>query len=55
MEKTIWWEEQNWRQPCQIYSRVCWWLVPRHSMNPGKRAERTDMKTYDFNVSMKHE
>ncbi len=34
------------RQECQIYSRVCGWLVPRHRMNPGKMAERMDMKYY---------
>lgn len=34
------------RTECQIYSRVCGWLVPRHAMNPGKQAERKDMKVY---------
>lgn len=34
------------RTECQIYSRVCGWLVPRHRMNPGKIAERNDMKVY---------
>lgn len=43
------------RQECQIYSRVCGWYVPRHSMNPGKQAERKDMKVYDLETSFKHE
>lgn len=34
------------RTPTQIFSRVCGWLVPRHMMNPGKQAERKDMKVY---------
>jgi len=42
------------RQVCQIFSRVCGWLVPRHQMNPGKQAERKDIKSYNFEVSMKH-
>ena len=42
------------RQECQIYSRVCGWYVPRHSMNPGKQAERKDMKVYDFETSIAH-
>lgn len=43
------------RQICQIYSRVCGWLVPRHAMNPGKLSERDDMKVYDLEKSMAHE
>ena len=43
------------RQECQIFSRCCGWLVPRHAMNPGKRSERADMKVYDVDTSMKHE
>lgn len=42
------------RQLCQIYSRVCGWLVPRHAMNPGKLSERKDMKQYDYKTSMEH-
>lgn len=34
------------RQECQIFSRVTWWLVPRHAMNPGKLAEFADRKYY---------
>jgi len=43
------------RTECQIFSRVCGWLVPRHSMNPGKQAERKQMKTYSVGVSLNHE
>ena len=34
------------RTECQIFSRVCGWLVPRHAMNPGKQSERQDMTEY---------
>lgn len=34
------------RQECQIFSRVCGWLVARSSMNLGKQAERADLKLY---------
>lgn len=43
------------RQPTQIFSRVCGWLVPRHAMNPGKQQERRDMKVYDYEVAMEHQ
>ncbi len=43
------------RVECQIFSRVCGWLVPRHCMNPGKQAERADMKVYNVDISLKHE
>lgn len=46
---------EQYRTLCQIYSRVCGWLVPRHSMNPGKQSERKDMKVYDLETSFKHE
>lgn len=38
------------RTECQIFSRVCGWLVPRHCMNLGKQAERKDLKTYKINL-----
>lgn len=41
------------RQECIIYSRVCGWLVPRHAMNPGKQAERKDMKVYSQEIALK--
>ena len=37
------------RTECQIFSRVCGWLVPRQSMNLGKIAEfkdRVNFKIY---------
>ena len=34
------------RQECQIFSRVCGWYTARDNMNKGKQAERVDMKTY---------
>lgn len=46
-------EEKIKRFPTQIYSRVCGWLVPRHAMNPGKQAERKDMKVYNLKKSSK--
>lgn len=38
------------RQECQIFSRVCGWLVPRHRMNPGKISERKDLKTFKIDL-----
>ena len=43
------------RQPCEIYSRVCGWIVPRSAMNPGKQSERQQMKVYDYGVSLEHQ
>lgn len=34
------------RTECQIFSRVCGWMVARSSMNRGKQSERKDMKYY---------
>lgn len=48
-------ELQSKRVECQIFSRVCGWLVPRHCMNPGKQAERNDMKVYKVDISLNHE
>jgi anaerobic ribonucleoside-triphosphate reductase len=39
-------ENKKERQVCQIFSRVCGWLVPRSSMNVGKQAERKDLKPF---------
>jgi anaerobic ribonucleoside-triphosphate reductase len=38
------------RTECQIFSRVCGWLVPRHCMNPGKQAERKDLVPYKIDL-----
>lgn len=43
------------RQECQIFSRVCGWLVPRHAMNLGKQEEKKDIKVYNHEVSLNHE
>lgn len=43
-------KSQNKRQKCQIFSRVCGWLVPRHTMNLGKQAERVDLKPYKIKL-----
>ena len=37
------------------YSRVCGWIVPYQSMNPGKVSERKAMKHYDVGVSLEHQ
>lgn len=42
------------RQETQVYSRVCWWIVPRHRMNPWKLSERAQMTPYEYEESMKH-
>lgn len=41
------------RQECQIYSRVCGWLVPRHAMNPGKQAEVNDRVWFSNEIATK--
>jgi len=41
------------RQECQIYSRVCGWLVPRHAMNPGKIAEVNDRVWFSNEIATK--
>lgn len=41
------------RQECQIYSRVCGWLVPRHAMNLGKQAEVNDRVWFDNDKATK--
>ena len=38
--------ENKKRTKCEIYSRVCGWIVPRSAMNLGKRAEREDIKYF---------
>lgn len=38
------------RQECQVMTRVCGWLVPKHASNPGKQAEYKERKTYNINV-----
>lgn len=43
------------RQPCEIYSRVCGWIVPRSAMNPGKLSERKSMLPYDYQISLEHQ
>jgi len=43
-------ELESKRTECQIFSRVCGWLVPRHCMNLGKQAERRDLKPYNINT-----
>ena len=48
-------ELEKLRTECQIYSRVCGWIVPRHAMNPGKQAERKQMLPYNYEVSLNHE
>ena len=34
------------RQECQVFSRVCGWLVQKDAGNPGKQAEYNDRKEY---------
>ena len=34
------------RTLCQVFSRCCGWLVPRHLGNPGKQSEYKDRKTF---------
>lgn len=48
-------EMEKMRVECQIYSRVCGWIVPRHAMNPGKQAERKQMLPYNYEVSLEHQ
>lgn len=48
-------ENNKQRQECLTYSRVCGWIVPYQSMNPGKRSERADMKHYNIGVSLEHQ
>jgi anaerobic ribonucleoside-triphosphate reductase len=36
----------NNRQECQIFSRCCGWLVPKHTGNPGKQQEYADRLVY---------
>lgn len=43
------------RTPCEIYSRVCGWIVPRSAMNPGKQSERRQMLPYDYQIAMEHQ
>ena len=40
--------ENNKRQECLVYSRVCGWLAPTANFNLGKKAERKDRK--DFKI-----
>ena len=37
------------RQLCQVMTRCCGWLVPRHAMNKGKIQEVLDRKEYKVN------
>jgi len=37
------------RTECQIFSRVCGWLVPRQAMNLGKLSEFKDRKNFKIN------
>jgi anaerobic ribonucleoside-triphosphate reductase len=39
-------ERDGKRTECQVFSRVCGWIVPRHAMNKGKQAERKDLKVF---------
>lgn len=48
-------ENNKERQECLTYSRVCGWIVPYQSMNPGKRSERADMKHYNVDISLEHQ
>lgn len=41
--------------PVLTYSRVCGWIVPYQSMNPGKRSERADMKHYNVDIALEHQ
>lgn len=43
------------RQECEVYSRVCWWIVPRSAMNPGKQSERKQMLPYSYQVSLERQ
>ena len=38
--------EKKERQLCQVMTRCCGWLVPRHVMNPGKLREVLDRVNY---------
>ncbi|MEI6529688.1 MAG: hypothetical protein WCN88_04850 [Candidatus Falkowbacteria bacterium] len=42
------------RQECIVYSRVCGWLTPKSSGNPGKQAEYADRKTYDVQLEQQY-
>lgn len=46
---------ENKRTKCLTYSRVCGWIVPYQSFNPGKRSERNDMKQYNYDISLEHQ
>lgn len=39
-------ELQSKRVECQVFSRVCGWLVPKSTGNPGKQSEYKDRKHY---------
>lgn len=41
------------RTECQIFSRVCGWLVPRHRMNPGKISEFKDREYFSNDKATK--
>lgn len=48
-------EEKMKMFPVLTYSRVCGWIVPYQSMNPGKTSERKAMKHYDVGISLEHQ
>lgn len=41
-------KDKSQRTECQIFSRVCGWLVPRKSMNLGKQSEFKDRQYFKY-------
>jgi len=45
--------EEEKRQPCEVFSRVCGYIRPIQNWNDAKKEEWKDRVTYDLNEAIK--